>query len=461
MVQNQKTLTQKNLTEKNLTYSILDGCSYSFMVGLGESYIAAFVLTKGFSQLSAGLISTIPLFAGAILQLASPYGVFKLKSYKKWVTKASFIQGMSLIALALTAFFPVPVEVLFVIASIYWAGGMSTGPAWNSWMTKIVPDNSRLKFFSTRSMVSSSCVFLGLVTGGLVLHFFSDPNSILQAFFGVFLISGILRIISSYLLSLHSETEEMTSSIEKFSFTHICKNIWKRDYAKTLKFIFIFQFGVYFSAAFFNPFMLKELHFSYRTYMLMLASSFIAKIIAQPITRKIIENVGPQRTLFFATLGIIPLPLVWTVSQDPYYLALMQAASGFMWGMYELIVFLILFNQIPQKERTEALTFFNFAQTLCIIAGSLSAAIVFKAMDGNYNAYMIVFIGSTALRFFALTQFPDLSHNVTVIRNWIMLKPSGFKLSRVDFFNQPVMVKEKIDKNPSQAKKRDEPKKVS
>ncbi|MES2769650.1 MAG: MFS transporter [Bdellovibrionota bacterium] len=452
---------EKNLTQKNLRYSILDGCSYSFMVGLGETYIAAFVLTKGFSQLSASLISTIPLFAGAILQLASPYGVFRLKSYRKWVTKTSFLQGISLFALAMTTFIPVPVEVLFIIAAFYWAGGMSTGPAWNSWMTKIVPEHSRLKFFSSRSMLSSSCVFIGLVTGGLILHVFSDQNTILKAFFGIFVVSGVLRIISSYLLSLHTENEDMTASIEKFSFRHVCKTIWKRDYARTLKFIFIFQFGVYFSAAFFNPFMLKELQFSYRTYMIMLASSFVAKIIAQPITKKIIESVGPQRTLFFATLGIIPLPLVWTVSQDPVYLAIMQATSGFMWGMYELITFLILFNQIPQKERTEALTFFNFAQTLCIIVGSVIAGFVFKYFGANYQAYMIVFCASTGLRFLALFQFPDLSQNVTLIRNWIMLKPSGLRLSRVDFFSQPLFIRGKNNKNKPQPKKSGDSKKVS
>lgn len=431
------------------------------MVGLGETYIAAFVLTKGFSEVSASLISTIPLFAGAVLQLVSPYGVFKLKSYRKWVTKTSLLQALSLFSLAATAFIPTPVEVLFIIAALYWAGGMSTGPAWNSWMTKIVPEKNRLQFFSRRSMLSSICVFVGLITGGLILHFFSKQDKILEAFFGIFIAGGVLRIISSYLLSLHTEDETMTSAIEKFSFRFVCKNIWNRDYAKTLKFIFIFQFGVYFSAAFFNPFMLKELKFSYKVYMIMLASSFIAKIFAQPITRKIIERFGPQKTLLFATIGISPLPLVWTLSPNPVYLASMQAVSGFMWGIYELITFMILFNQIPQKERTEALTFFNFAQTICIITGSVIAGILFKLIGGDYRAYMAIFIGSTCLRFMALSQFPDFSANFSGVRNWILLKPSGLRLSRVDFFGHPLFMKKKSSKNSSQPQKIDVPKKVS
>lgn len=443
-------------TRKNLNYSLFDGCSYSFMVGLGETYIVAFVLTKGFSGLSASLISTIPLLAGAVLQLLSPYAIFHLKSYRKWVTKTSLLQGLALLALALTAFFPVPIEVLFMIAAFYWAGGMSTGPAWNSWMTRIVPENKRLHFFSQRSMLSSICVFVGLMVGGIILQIFRDPETILKAFFGIFIVSGILRILSSYFLSLHTETTEMTDSIEKFSFRAVCKNIWKKDYAKTLKFIFIFQFGVYFSSAFFNPFMLQELRFSYTTFMIMLAASFIAKIFAQPLTKRIIEKIGPEKTLFIATLGIAPLPLVWTISQNYFYLAWAQALSGFVWGMYELITFIILFNQIPQKERTEALTFFNFAQTIAIIGGSSFAGLLFKVLNGNYQAYMAVFYGSTALRFLSLLQFPDLSLNVNFIRNWTLLKPYGLSLSRIDFFTQPLFIKKR-----SQNKKVDESKKVS
>jgi MFS family permease len=330
---------------------------------------------------------------------------------------------------------------------------MSTGPAWSSWMTKIVPDDARVEFFSVRSSLSSFFVFVGLVTGGLVLHFYSRHEKILEAFFGIFILGGILRIMSSYFLSRHPETKHMTDEIESFSFKHTWKNIWKKEYSKIFKFIFIFQFGVYFSAAFFNPFMLKELKFSYRTYMIMLAASFVAKIIAQTFAKKIINKIGPQKTLLFSTLGIAPLPLVWTFSQNVIYLGFMQIASGFMWGTYELITFLILFNQIPQKERTEALTFFNFAQTLFIIVGSVMAGIVFKHSGTNYHSYMIVFYASSILRLLSLLQFPDLTHNISQIKNWVMLKPSGLRISRVDFSTSPVVVKSSQSKKDNDSKK--------
>ena len=52
------------------------------MVGIKETYLPAFVLALSSSQLAAGLVATVPLMAGALLQLISPYAVRRLRSYR-------------------------------------------------------------------------------------------------------------------------------------------------------------------------------------------------------------------------------------------------------------------------------------------------------------------------------------------------------------------------------------------
>ena len=54
---------------KDLRASLADGASFSVMVGIGETYLAAFVLALGMGEIAAGLISSIPLLAGSVLQL--------------------------------------------------------------------------------------------------------------------------------------------------------------------------------------------------------------------------------------------------------------------------------------------------------------------------------------------------------------------------------------------------------
>ncbi len=59
------------LTRSNLRASTADGAAYGVMVGSGETYIAAFALAVGLSEVSAGLVSSVPLLAGGILQMIS------------------------------------------------------------------------------------------------------------------------------------------------------------------------------------------------------------------------------------------------------------------------------------------------------------------------------------------------------------------------------------------------------
>src|SRR6478609_5003082 len=69
----------------DLAYSTGDAASYSLMVGLGETYFSAFALAIGTGQTFAGLLATLPQMAGALLQLASPWGVKKLGSHRRWI----------------------------------------------------------------------------------------------------------------------------------------------------------------------------------------------------------------------------------------------------------------------------------------------------------------------------------------------------------------------------------------
>lgn len=422
--------------DKNLKLSIADGCFYSFMVGLGETYIAAFMLAKGYSALSASLISTLPLLLGGILQLFSPLFIARFKSYKKWVVKTSFTQGLSLIILSATAFLDLSVYWIFFIVSLYWAGGMSTGPAWNSWMTELVDEKIKLKFFSLRSTLSSFSVLIGLVVGGIFLQ---KSEDLLSTFFILFFVAGLCRMTSSYFLSQHTESEKSCQTIQENTLRTVFKSTLSSNQKGLLLFILIFLLGVHFSSCFFNPFMLKELKLSFQTYMFLLSSSFIAKVISQSVSKKIIERVGLKKALLISALGIVPLPLVWVFNHSFEYLLAMQFLSGFMWGLYELVIFLIIFSEVPVSQRTNTLSIYNLIQTGGMVLGSTLGGILFNNIGAN--PYYSVFIGSTILRFIAIGFFPGIKINKMHLKNIFIIKASGERLSRGE---APQIVVDKI-----------------
>src|SRR5262249_54123491 len=77
--------SRRRSLRKNLRNSMSDGAAFSVMVGTGETYFPAFVLAMGMGEIAAGLVASIPILVGAILQMVSPAAVVKLGSNRRWV----------------------------------------------------------------------------------------------------------------------------------------------------------------------------------------------------------------------------------------------------------------------------------------------------------------------------------------------------------------------------------------
>src|SRR5688572_7535190 len=86
-------------TRRDLAASVGDAGTFSVMVGTGETYIAPFAVALGTGGISTGLLTSLPIFAGALLQLATPAMVKRLKSHRKWVVACAVTQGLSLLLL--------------------------------------------------------------------------------------------------------------------------------------------------------------------------------------------------------------------------------------------------------------------------------------------------------------------------------------------------------------------------
>ena len=42
---------------------------------------------------------------------------------------------------------------VLLVASIYWAASLATGPAWNTWQGTVIPHQIRAKFYARRSRI--------------------------------------------------------------------------------------------------------------------------------------------------------------------------------------------------------------------------------------------------------------------------------------------------------------------
>lgn len=69
------------------------------MVGCGETYLPAFALALGLGPLAAGLIASLPVLIGAVVQLITPFGVGWLGSNRRWVIGCTTLQAISFLPL--------------------------------------------------------------------------------------------------------------------------------------------------------------------------------------------------------------------------------------------------------------------------------------------------------------------------------------------------------------------------
>src|SRR5688572_22512512 len=138
------------------------------MVGLGETYIAAFVLAAGLGEVAAGLIATLPALAGAVFQLVTPFAVRVLHSYRRWVVACAALQALALAPLAFGGWRGHVGLLSVALAAVAYASfGMATGPAWNAWVTTIVRPEIRKRFFARRARLCHVALFAGMAVGGL------------------------------------------------------------------------------------------------------------------------------------------------------------------------------------------------------------------------------------------------------------------------------------------------------
>ncbi|MFO1022387.1 MAG: MFS transporter [Planctomycetales bacterium] len=279
-------------SRRDLKYMVGDGFFFSLMVGLGETYLPAFVLAMGLGEVAAGLIASLPMLAGAILQLLTPLATRKLGSHKRWILLCATIQSLSFVPLVIAAWVgKISTPAVFAVAAIYWGFGMATGPAWNTWAEAIVPRLIRSKYFAGRTRFAQTGVFLGFVAGGCLLQSARSGGWVQTGFAILFLVAGTCRFLSVLCLSRQTEAPMQLHSHRNVSLGELVNRIRRGGSERLLVYLISVQFAVYISGPYFNPFMLKQLGFSYQTYMTLVAASFLAKALAMPLISVVAHSV--------------------------------------------------------------------------------------------------------------------------------------------------------------------------
>lgn len=436
---------------RNLRNSIAEGSAFNLMVGLGETYFAPFVLALGLGEVASGLVSTIPLIAGAILQLSTPSMVARLGSYRKWVLICASLQAaafLPFIAGALTGH--LSLEAVFAIASVYWGFGMAGGPAWNSWMGTLVPSRMQTGFFTRRSWFTQVTALCGFLVGGSALRFWPSQFSATSVFALLFGFAFLCRCLSIYWLNGQSELvkpdREATPTYSPQKFVQRVR----RDPAlgRLFSYMLLVQLGAQIASPYFTPYMLRELNLSYAGFAVLIAVSYLTKICMLPRLGKLALAHGTRTLLWVGGIGIVSLPALWLISDHFVYLIVLQLMSGLFWGAYDLAILLLLLECIPTHERTPILAGYNFVNSVMVVVGSVTGGVLLHHFGANRDAYVLIFLASAVARGLTLFELQHVSHQKKTDWLPVVLRPLAFRPS-LGFHGMPLAIVRRVRRRPS------------
>jgi MFS family permease len=294
------------------------------------------------------------------------------------------------------------VELLYVTVSVYWGLGMATSPAWNTWAGSLVPASIRARSFSRRALWSHASLLAGLVGGGLLLDLGArrgDPVGVYTLVFGAALLA---RGVSARFLGLQSEPRPISLSDTSISPRAIRDHLRTGGHGRLLVYLLVFQSSVWIAAPYFTPYMLGPLGLDYMAFTALTGSAFLARILALPALGRLAHVSGTRRVLWLGSLGIVPLPTLWLVSDSLAWLFVLQLVGGVAWAAFELATLLSFFEHIPQHSRTSVLTIYNLAYALAIAGGGAVGGLILELGSGAAHSYAALMAVSTLARLVCL-----------------------------------------------------------
>ncbi len=414
-----------------------DSVGYGVMAGVAEVYLPAFALALGIAPVLAGLVATLPLLAGGLLQLVAPRAIARVSSLRRWIAVCMIAQALSFVPLIVVALAGGPATpVVFASACVYWAAGMASAAGWTPWMSRVVPARIRSKFFGRRQGVMQTSMLAGLIGAGTALHAFDGSGHVRAVYAAMFAIAMVARLGSAVMISRQGR-QIPHAPLPRMHLRHVPGQLRGTPRASLLGYLLAALAATAISGPFLTPYLFVHVHVTYSGFSVFTATIVVVKVAALPVFGRLMQRLGVRRVLTGCAIAIVPIPLMWIASDAFPWLLATQVYSGLAWAGFELGMLMALFDAADDAERTTMQTAFSALQALGNAGASLLGAAMLGALGGDHGAYMWLFgvsafarIGATALLVRGLRPLVGLPFTVAA-RAWtVALRPWGGTIVR-------------------------------
>ncbi len=349
-----------------------------FVTLTGGVFMPAFALALGANNFYIGALAAIPFFAN-LFQLAGAYFVENYSGRKKLCVLASSLPRVLwapaiILVLLLLAQDQVMIRGLLLALLILVHTLLAiSGVAWLSWMTDVVPENIRGRYFGLRNSLVSIATVLTTFAGG----WFLDVQHGSRTAFGIlFVIASIAGAACTVLLVKQPEPRKILAPPHKNFFRLYLEPFRLPNFRRLLRFSVIWQFAFYFASPFFVVYTLTEVGAGYVLVATYTVIGALFELLGMRVWGHISDRTGNKPVITIAAVIFTALPLVWLLtfkSAFSYYfmIPLLHAAGGFFWAGYNLCSTNLMFRLAARERNSIYFGGWAACNGLAACAGSL------------------------------------------------------------------------------------------
>jgi MFS family permease len=256
-----KEVLTESEVQRGMKVVIWDGLASEMMTTFtGSAFLVAMALLMGANNVQIGILAALPTFTN-IFQLISIWLVRKFNNRRAIAVFCAFLARFPLVCIGLSAllFSGSSISILIFFLFFYYLFGSIAGPAWNSWMKDLIPENILGGYFSRRSRYNQILDVVFSILLATLLDFVKSrfPEYELRVYAIFFIIAGIVGTIGGYVLSFAPEPQSYLSNANILSlFKQPLKD---NNFRRLLIFNSAWVFALNIATPFFIVFMMKAM----------------------------------------------------------------------------------------------------------------------------------------------------------------------------------------------------------
>ncbi len=409
-------LKKLNVRE-SLRASFKDGVFAAVMTGISDYYATPLALFLGATVQQVGLLTAFPNLLSSLSQFLAVRVIRWVGGRVRLLVRLVASQATLILGIGMLPLIEVPYRVeLFIILLILAAlcGGLA-GPAWGSLMSDYIPSRQRGRYFGWRNRIVGIVTLGSVIASGLLLHWLEDV-SYTAGFSIIFSVAALTRYVSAHFIGRIDEPPQKKDPASEFTFVMFLARFRESNFLKFVIAIACLNFASYLAAPFFPVFMLRDLQFSYLTYMALQVGSSLASLIALPLWGRHADLVGNVRVLRLSSFFAVLVPVLWLFSHNPAYLMLVQIWAGFSWSGVTLCTGNFIYDAVTPQKRVRCIAYFNVINGVAIFLGS--------SIGGFLASRLPPLFGYRLVSLFALSFFARLVFYLLFSRRFREVRPA-------------------------------------